>query len=230
MKNPLVSTKGQKVFTDSLRVAENFKKQHKSVLKKIEILIKDDEKGRLHFAPSSYVNSQNKTQKKYIMDRRSFSILSMGFTGKKALKWKNDFYDAFEKMETHILQQKNLSWQQARIEGKENRLDFTDAIKKVVEFAESSGSKSSKKYYKHFTSMVYSLLFDLKKVPKNFRDSLDKETLKQIQMIEWKASEWIDEAVSHSSDYHDPYKIVKARVKILVDVIGNLKLHKEIEA
>jgi Rha family phage regulatory protein len=230
MENPLVTTKGQKLVTDSLRVAEESGKTHDFILRKVRSLMKDDEKDRLIFAEISYQDSYGREQKKYIMDRRSFSILSMRFTGKKALKWQNRFVDAFEAMERMILQRQNLSWQQARLEGKETRLDFTDSLKKVVEFADVSGSKNPKTYYTTFTKMIYSLLFDLKKVPKNFRDSLNKETLKQLQMIEWKASQWIDEAISHSKDYHEPYYEVKAKVQSLVDVIGRLKLYEEIEA
>lgn len=36
------------------------------------------------------------------MNRKGFSILVMGYTGVKALSFKNDFYDAFERMEAML--------------------------------------------------------------------------------------------------------------------------------
>ncbi len=224
----LVLIQKKTIITDSLTVAENFGKQHKHVLEKIENLLKDDDEGRLNFRLSSYINSQNKEQKKYTMGRRSFSILCMSFTGKKALKWKHRFFDAFEAMERQLLNQQNSSWLDTRSSGKGVRLDFTDSIKKVVDFAGQSGSKNPGRYYSTFTKMVYGLLFDLKKVPKDFRDTLNEETLKQLQLIEWKASQWIDDAVIGSEDYHAPYYEVKAKIQTLIEVIGNIKIHKEL--
>ena len=62
----LVEIKGKAVVTDSLTVAENFGKRHDHVLEKIQNIMKDDEGGLLNFRESSYTNSQNKQQKKYI--------------------------------------------------------------------------------------------------------------------------------------------------------------------
>lgn len=92
MKDSLIETKGNSITTTSLIVAEKFKKRHDDVLRKIDNLIKNDDGGRLNFTESSYVNSQNKEQKMYDMNRRTFSILVMGFTGKKAMEWKHKFY------------------------------------------------------------------------------------------------------------------------------------------
>ena len=104
MQNSLVIIDGKKVVTDSLTVADKFEKQHKHILDKIKKLIREDEGGRLIFRPSSYVNLQNKDQKKYVMDRKSFSILCMSFSGKKSLDWKIKFFDAFEAMEKALIQ------------------------------------------------------------------------------------------------------------------------------
>jgi Rha family phage regulatory protein len=220
MESSLTLIKGKKVVTDSLIIAEKFRKRHTNVLEKIENLIKDDEKDRLIFRLISYKDSYGRFQKKYIMDRRSFSILCMSFTGKKALKWKNRFYDAFEQMENFILQQKNHSWQQARIEGKQDRYELTEAIKKLVELAVSSGSNNADRYYESISKMIYQQLFNIKQVPLNFRDSLDQDSLKQLRMMEWQVSQWLIKAIATCKDYHEPYREIKEKLKILVSVIG----------
>ena len=164
------------------------------------------------------------------MDRRSFSILCMGFTGKRALKWKNDFYDAFEKMERLLLHQQNSSWQQARIEGKQSRIKLTDAIKRLVALAKSNGSKNANKYYISITNMIYKQVFDLKKVPDQFRDSLNANELYQLQLVEWKIAEWLNESIDKCLDYHDPYPEIKKRLTNLIAVIGVINLNRQIAA
>jgi len=230
MENNLVIVKRQKVVTDSLIVAEISGKRHDRVIRSIENLIKVDEEDRLIFGEILYKDSYGRDQKKYIMDRRSFSILCMGFTGKKALKWKNRFYDAFEAMENHILQQKNLSWQQDRLEGKQDRLELTDSIKRLVDLAQDSGSKNADRYFERITQLIYDQLFGLKKAPLNFRDSLDKQALKQLKMVEWNVSQWLNQAIETCTDYHQPYKIIKERLIALVGVIGTLNHRLEIAA
>jgi len=104
MQNSLVIIDGKKVVTDSLTVADKFEKQHKDVIKKIENVIKNDEEDRLIFAPIFYQDSYGRDQKKYLMDRKSFSILCMSISGKKSLEWKHRFFDAFEALEKALLQ------------------------------------------------------------------------------------------------------------------------------
>lgn len=91
-----------KVLVSSLQVAARFGKQHKNVMRDIGVLI---EKGALNFEPTTYVDVQNRSQPMYLMDRDGFSYLAMGFTGDEAFKWKQDFMNAFNKMEEHIRSQ-----------------------------------------------------------------------------------------------------------------------------
>ncbi|OLS02913.1 phage regulatory protein Rha [Tissierella creatinophila DSM 6911] len=49
---------------------------------------------------NEYQNEQNKQiYKKYLLTRDGFTLLAMGFTGQKALKWKLKYIEAFNKME-----------------------------------------------------------------------------------------------------------------------------------
>ncbi len=61
--------------------------------------------GQRNFAPTSYTTIQNKEMPSFEMTRKGFMLLVMGFTGEKALKFKNDFVDAFDAMEEHIKRQ-----------------------------------------------------------------------------------------------------------------------------
>jgi len=220
----LISCNGNILTTDSLIVADKFQKQHKHVLEKIENLIKIDENNRLNFRPVEYKDKKGEFRKMVVMNRRSFSILCMSFTGKKA------FYDAFEKMERILLHRQNVSWQQSRIEGKQSRSKLTDAIKRLVDLAKENNSKNADKYYISITNMIYKQVFSLKKVPDQFRDSLGKNELYQLQLVEWKIAEWLNQSIDSCLDYHEPYVEIKKKLKTLVAVIGVINLNRQIAA
>lgn len=102
-------------LTNSLLVAEKFSKRHADVIRSIDNLLNTSDaelnaKMRLVFVSSTYVDSTGKENPIYIMNRKGFSILVMGYNGVKALRFKNDFYDAFEDLEKQLKeQQKPLS-------------------------------------------------------------------------------------------------------------------------
>ena len=78
-------------MTTSLIVAKYFDKEHKNVIRAIKDLDCSDDFRRLNFQPSYYQNEQNKRQPMYRMTRDGFMFLVMGFTGKKAAKFKERF-------------------------------------------------------------------------------------------------------------------------------------------
>lgn len=89
--------KGQPV-TDSLIVAAAFGKEHKNVIQKIETLECSADFNRLNFQPVEYKDSKGEKRKKYEMTYKGFSFVALGFTGKRAAKYKEDFINAFEAM------------------------------------------------------------------------------------------------------------------------------------
>lgn len=95
------SRKGNPVTT-SLIVAEIFEKDHKNVIQAIENLVAENSAAKF-FAKSSYEN-RGKQYPMYFMNRDGFSLLVMGFTGEKALKFKIDFIEAFNAMEAELKQ------------------------------------------------------------------------------------------------------------------------------
>lgn len=92
---------------DSLYIAEFFDKNHKEVLRDIRKII-DEESGlspefrERNFALSFYVDKQNKKQPCYFLTRDGFTILVMGYTGKKAMKFKEFYIKKFNEMESFI--------------------------------------------------------------------------------------------------------------------------------
>ncbi len=92
---------------DSRYVAHEFEKRHDNVLQAIQTLLAPNsglsvEFGLLNFKESSYINEQNKRQPCYAMTRDGFTLLVMGFTGKKALHFKEAYIGRFNEMEATI--------------------------------------------------------------------------------------------------------------------------------
>ena len=108
--NNLVRIDNQQVVTDSRNVAEHFGKQHKHVLEAIDNLKAENSALRNLFLEDAYkVEGNNKSYKMYLMNRDGFSLLVMGFTGKKALEWKLKYIEAFNKMEAELKKTPQLS-------------------------------------------------------------------------------------------------------------------------
>ena len=90
-------------ITNSLLVAKKFGKEHKHVLESIRKLMTAENSAVLQmFEESTYLNEQNKEQPMYLMNRDGFTLLAMGFTGVKAMEFKIDYINAFNKMESKI--------------------------------------------------------------------------------------------------------------------------------
>lgn len=104
----ITNTKGI-LTTSSVQVAKDFEKRPSDVNEAIETLIKGcAEKSADLFIESSYQHPQNKQWYKYYeITRDGFSLLVMGFTGKKALEWKLKYIEAFNKMEQSIIKHYN---------------------------------------------------------------------------------------------------------------------------
>lgn len=98
--NELVIMHNKQAVTTSLRVAEVFGKDHKHVLETISNLAAEKSAAKF-FAEATYDN-RGKQYPMYYMNRDGFTLLAMGFTGKKALQFKIQYIQAFNSMETQI--------------------------------------------------------------------------------------------------------------------------------
>ncbi len=95
-------------LTNSKLVAEVFEKEHKHVREAIKKLLTTAENSTVHqmFSESTYLNEQNKEQPMFIMNQDGFTLLAMGFNGKKAMEFKLKYIEAFNAMKRQIEQSK----------------------------------------------------------------------------------------------------------------------------
>ena len=102
-RQPKLTTKDGSVFADSRDVAAFFEKRHNDVLRDIRnILAKAPDLEQRNFAPFKINDLTGVSTSHYEMDRVGFSLLAMGFTGERALRWKLLYVNAFDAMEREL--------------------------------------------------------------------------------------------------------------------------------
>ena len=102
VENALVEVQNGQIVVSSKQVAEHFKKQHFHVLETLDKLIIENPIMTEIFQKTSYTAGTGKAYPMFLMNRDGFTLLAMGFTGKKALEWKLKYIQAFNAMEEQI--------------------------------------------------------------------------------------------------------------------------------
>ena len=106
MKDLVFRGQNDQVLTTSLKVAEVFEKEHKHVLDAVRKLFTAENSAvKQMFQESTYLNERNQSQPMFVMNRDGFTLLAMGFNGKKALDFKIAYIDAFNAMEAELKSQ-----------------------------------------------------------------------------------------------------------------------------
>lgn len=100
--NDLIIMKNQQAVTSSLHVAGIFEKEHKNVLRDITNLDIDQLNFEQMFFEEKEPDVYGRPRKVIYMNRDGFTLLAMGFTGKKALQFKLNYINAFNQMEKTI--------------------------------------------------------------------------------------------------------------------------------
>lgn len=97
----LVELRNDQVVVSSRKVAERFEKDHRNILRDVREILAAQNCAAKFFMESTYENRGRKYPE-YLMNRKGFSLLAMGFTGEKALEWKIKYIDAFDAMEEQL--------------------------------------------------------------------------------------------------------------------------------
>lgn len=176
----------------SLDVAETFGKEHARVLRDIRELECSDEFRLGNFAESSYTNSQNKKQPMYFITRDGFTLLVMGYTGEKAMKFKEGYIRQFNAMEKALIGK-----MREREKGIAVRQALTNALKESNENERMHGHA-----YSTYTNVIYKSIFgkSAKQLREaygidkktNLRDCFSEEELKAVQSAEMLVSSLIN--------------------------------------
>jgi Rha family phage regulatory protein len=216
------------VVVSSRVVAERFGKEHFNVLRDIRAHIEgitrigeppeNDSANAInfdgvkkYFIASHYVDAKGETRDEFLVTRKGFTLLAMGFTGEAALVWKLKYIDAFDAMETILRERQSADWKQSRLDGKKQRLAETDVIQtQLIPLAESQGSKNAGKLYMTYSKLVNATLG----IEAGQRDNLPLPYVDAIRFLEHLIENIISDECAKGTRYKEIYQVCKAKCLI----------------
>lgn len=171
-----------KVFCDSLQVAETFGRQHKHILETLSKLTEptsglSDSFRQYNFIRSTYKDSSGKRNTKYFLTKDGFTMLTMEFKTAKARQFKEAYIKQFNDMAKYIHVLNDV---------REDFPEFTDAVK----FAHEDPKPY---HYSNEINMLYSLVLNqsVRSFKKqhgisdgNIRDRMTAEQLLQFRKLQ----------------------------------------------
>jgi len=114
--NPSISLVNGKPTVTSLDISDHFQKRHADVLEAIRRVSSEcpPEFIERNFSLNKYSDDIGRELPMYHLTRDGFSLLAMGFAGKKAMAWKIRYIQAFNAMEAELLNKAKPSPRQRR--------------------------------------------------------------------------------------------------------------------
>lgn len=188
-----IMNKEEVTVVTSLDVAETFGKRHADVLRDIENLECSDDFRERNFALSKYsVENNKRSYPMYYITKDGFTILAMGYTGEKAMKFKEAYIKQFNAMEKALI---------GKMKEREKGIAVRQALTKALQ-----QSKENERMHGHaystYTNCIYKVLFDMNAKQlrekygigkkENLRDYFSEEELKAVQSMECLVSGLVD--------------------------------------
>lgn len=186
--------KQERTVVSSLDIAETFEKEHRNVLADIRSIQKDISSAEFSalFNETTYKALNGKKNPAYLITRDGFTLLVMGYTGEKAMKFKLAYIKQFNAME-QTLQGKRIE----REKGIAVRQSLTKALQQSTENERMHGHA-----YSTYTNCIYKVLFGMNAKQlrekysidkkENLRDYLSEEDLRAVQSMECLVSGLVD--------------------------------------
>ena len=179
-------SKKEVTVVTSLDVAKTFEKEHYHVIEEIRAIREKTSSTEFSglFYESDYVASNGKKNPMYLMNRDGFTLLVMGYTGEKAMKFKLAYINQFNEMEELLI---------GKLIEREKGIAVRQSLTKAIQM-----SKENERMHGHaysvYTDIVYRAVFckTAKQLREkygidkkaNLRDYFTVEELAKVQSIE----------------------------------------------
>jgi len=227
LKNELVQVKKWEIFTTSDLIAKKLDVKHTDILKTINKLLEklDGGKSPLKFS-KKFMKTEfehNKTKIKYpwyLINESAFSILIMQLWNyKKAFEIQEQFIEQFFQMKQALQNQSNNSWIEARNNWKSLRLEETNIIKQLTDYAEvERGKPVTYPLYSTYTKMTnkhLQFIVDCKDW-KPIRDLVGVRDLGFIWIVDDRCKNAMIDGMNRKLPYKEIYRYCKEEVSSLV--------------
>lgn len=169
----VIDNEHKNVTTNTLKVAEYFGKRPADINRRIAGLVKNS---RCKIAPSKYIDDRGKERIYYILDRKNFSIVVLGFTGEQAEVFRIEYVEQFEKHVAELIE-----WRKTRQTVIEPTKTCNDSIEwlRLELIKEIPESSKPKFLYINIQSAI------TKAATGNARTKREIMTSEQLKVIEW---------------------------------------------
>lgn len=178
--------KEEVTVVSSLDVAETFEKRHTHVLdsiKQIEAEINSAEFSALYHK-TEYKDVSGKSNPMYFMTKDGFTLLAMGYTGEKAMRFKLAYIKQFNAMEKAL---------KGKLVEREKGIAVRQALTKALQQSQEN-DRMHGHAYSTYTNCIYKVIFGMNakqlrekcRIGKNddLRDCFSAEELKAVQAME----------------------------------------------
>jgi phage regulator Rha-like protein len=209
---------------------------HRSI-KNIVNKYKNDilEFGVLHSENVPNMKETGRNSNVYLLNEEQTSLLIMYLSNtEKVKKFKIAINKQFHYMKKALLQvelnKQNKEWLESREKGKETRKKVAKEYENYLKYAIESGSKTYEKKpqlaYSQFTNMVNKSLFDFEFKPKagTTRNYMTKDQLDIVNSAEILTQKIIQQEIDKGTEYHEIFKITKAKIKTYAELSGKSKI------
>ena len=176
----------------SLDVAETFEKEHRRILQDIRELGCSEEFRQHNFVQSEYLNQQNHKQPMYYITKDGFTLLVMGYTGEKAMKFKEAYIRQFNAMEAAL---------QGKLIEREKGIAVRQALTKAIQQSGENERMHNHAYSNYTDYIIYKQVFGMRAnelrekygigKKDDLRDCFTEEELKKVQNMEMLVSSLI---------------------------------------
>lgn len=198
---------------DSRAFAEKLDVRHRQIM----VLIRKyesyfQEHGRVVFQKHTLQTDGGPQEQSYALlnEDQAYFLLTLSRNNVDTLPAKSALVKAFRKARSHIVKNDT-----ARIEGKKARLEETNAIKELVQYATDQGSQSAKMYYVNITKMTNQILG----IDAGQRDKLPPSTLDRIRLAETMIDVTLRDGMRAGLHYKQIYALAKEKVLMLVPLL-----------
>ena len=226
MDSRIVHVKRNECYTTSQIIAKGLEVEHRAVVQQIDSRIADPEDDMfVGITAVAMRNSKGRPTRIFnLTEEQAAYILLLSSNSKKVRAFKRAMVREFSAMRKELLRIKanhaDPSWQKLRVEKKHTRRELTDAIKRLVEYAEAQGSQNAHHYYSSITKAEYKAVFVISQVDPSFVDSLNWRQLDRLKTADDVIVKAIEDGIDQGLPYKDIYRLIKARVEGLIELLG----------
>lgn len=215
----LVFLQNKQALTTSRNVAEYFEKRHDHVIRDIETLIEQmasvsqspilgngvsKPTSAMFFETTYQAEEGGRKYPMYLMNKDGFTLLAMGFTGEKALKFKLDYINQFNAMEKVLLNQRNEEWRAIRQAGKRGNKEMRAVIQQaLLPLAREQGYDKPERFlYINYNNAINRAA----KIQPHSRDELSLGQLYEVEKMQNMVEVSIRGLAARGDNYKQIYK------------------------